>query len=250
MVRRRLGRTGIEVAPIGFGAFKIGRNEKVKYAKKYDLPSDEQVSLLVRGLVDLGINFFDTAPAYGRSESRLGPVIQPIREQIVLCTKAGETFADGQSHYAFDAKSIQASVEQSLKRLQVDAVDVLLIHSDGRDMHILEETDAVACLHRLRDAGLTRSIGFSGKTTEGAAAAMKWADVLMVEYHLNDTSHADVMTAAAAANVGVLVKKGLASGSLDPAPAIRFVLDRPEVACMVVGGLNLAHFAANVQAAP
>ena len=71
---RPLGGTGFSISPIGFGAFKIGRNQKTKYAAPYDLPSDEQVSELLNGLLDLGINYIDTAPAYGTSEERIGPI--------------------------------------------------------------------------------------------------------------------------------------------------------------------------------
>ena len=77
---------------------------------------------------------------------------------------------------------------------------------------------------------------FSGKTPAGAVAALEWADVLMVEYHLNDESHADVIAASASRGVGVVVKKGLASGHLPPSEALRFVLGNPHVASVIVGG--------------
>ena len=75
MVKRRLGRSAIEVSPIGFGAFKIGRNTGVKY----DLPDDDAVARLIDGLLGLGINYIDTAPAYGLSEERLGAVLSGRR---------------------------------------------------------------------------------------------------------------------------------------------------------------------------
>ena len=70
MVYRRLGRTGLNVSPIGFGAFKIGRNEQIKYPKGYELPDDDSTDALLNGVLDLGVNLIDTAPAYGGRDVR------------------------------------------------------------------------------------------------------------------------------------------------------------------------------------
>jgi aryl-alcohol dehydrogenase-like predicted oxidoreductase len=244
---RPLGRTGLAISPIGFGAFKIGRNQKTKYATAYELPSDEQVAQLLNGLLDLGINYIDTAPAYGTSEERIGRAVSQRRAEFVLATKVGETFADGVSTYDFSAAAIRHSVERSLERLKTPALDVLLLHSDGRDEWIQTQTDAVATLIELKRQGLTRAIGLSGKTVEGARQALAWADVLMVEYHLRDRSHEAVITEATARGVGIVVKKGLGSGELPAEEAMRFVLDNPLVASLVIGGLSFDHFRANLQ---
>lgn len=247
--RRPLGRTGLTVSPIGFGGFKIGRNLKTKYPTAYDLPSEAEVGRLVSGLMDLGINYFDTAPAYGLSEARIGRWLSPRRSQVVLATKVGETFSEGASRYDFSAAGLRASVERSLARLKTDAIDVLLLHSDGRDLWIQNETDAVSVLQNLKARGLVRAIGLSGKTAEGAERALGWADLLMVEYHLEDRSHESLIRQAAQRGVGIVVKKGLASGHLQPAEAVRFVLANPHVASLVVGGLSLEHFQQNVRTA-
>ena len=167
----------------------------------------------------------------------------------MLATKVGETFADGVSRYDFSAEGLRTSVERSLLRLGTDAVDVLLIHSDGRDLWIQNETDAVPILRELKQRGLVRAIGLSGKTVEGAFQALDWADVLMVEYHLDDRSHEGLITEAAKQGVGIVVKKGLASGRLAAVEAIRFVLANPHVSTLVIGGLSLDHFRTNVRAA-
>jgi aryl-alcohol dehydrogenase-like predicted oxidoreductase len=246
---RPLGRTGFAVSPIGFGAFKIGRNQKTKYVTAYDLPSDDQVSALLDGLLELGINYIDTAPAYGTSEERIGRAISRRRSEFVLATKVGETFEAGASTYDFSGPGVRHSVERSLKRLKTDVIDVLLLHSDGRDAWIQAETDAVSMLQDLKRRGLARAIGLSGKTVDGARQALDWADVLMVEYHLRDRSHEPLIVEAAAQDVGIVVKKGLASGELPAEEAIRFVLASPHVASLVIGGLSLEHFRANLAAA-
>ncbi len=246
MDRRRLGRSAIEVSPIGFGAFKIGRNTGTKYADDYDLPDGDAVAKLIDGILDLGVNYVDTAPAYGLSEQRVGEALAGRRNEVVLSTKVGETFENGRSTYDFSAAGIRASVHRSLQRLGTDTIDMLFIHSDGNDTRILTETDAVPTLTALRDEGVVRAIGLSGKTVEGARAALSWSDVLMVEYNDGDRTHAGLIAEAVQRGVGIVVKKGLASGRLAPEPAIRFVLGTPGVGSLVVGSLKLDHLAENV----
>lgn len=249
MDRRTLGMTPLQLSTVGFGAFKIGRNEKTKYAQQYDLPDEQQVSGLLNGVLDMGINYIDTAPAYGISEQRIGAALSCRNDEFVISTKVGERFSDGVSTYDFSGDAIRASVQQSLQHLRRDVLDIVFIHSDGRDQHILTQTDAVPTLQALRDAGTIRAIGFSGKMVAGARASLAWADAIMVEYHLDDRSHAQVIGEAEAAGVGVVVKKGLASGTLPPREAIAFVLDTPGVTSMVIGGLNLANMQQNVKSA-
>ncbi len=249
MDKRRLGRSAIEVSPIGFGSFKIGRNTGVKYPDAYDLPDDDAVARLIDGLLDLGINYIDTAPAYGLSEERLGAVLSGRRGDIVLSTKVGETFENGRSTYDFSAEGIRASVQRSLQRLRTETIDIVFIHSDGNDMRIMAETDAVPTLTALRDEGVVRAIGLSGKTVEGARAALSWSDVLMVEYNDHDRTHAGVIAEAAQRGVGIVVKKGLSSGRLAAEPAIRFVLGTGGVDSLVVGSLSLEHIRDNVTVA-
>jgi aryl-alcohol dehydrogenase-like predicted oxidoreductase len=249
MVSRVLGRTNLVVSPIAFGAFKIGRNEKIKYARGYALPGDADVGRLLNGVLDLGINLIDTAPAYGVSEERIGRHISHRRREYILSTKVGETFEDGKSKYDFSKEGITESVRRSLGRLKIDMLDFVFIHSDGNDLRILNETDAVATLLGLREQGLIRYVGLSGKTPEGAKAAMSWADALMVEYHPEDLSHEEVIAEAGRRGAAVLVKKPLASGKIEPAKAIPFVLRNPAVSTLVIGGLSLEHIRENLRLA-
>ena len=249
MVYRSLGNTGLSVSPIGFGAFKIGRNVRTKYEQSYDLPSDKQVDHLLNGLLDLGINYIDTAPAYGTSELRIGKAIAHRRDEYVLSTKVGETFVEGNSTYDFSEQAVRASVHRSLKNLQTDVLDVVFIHSNGEDLEILNQTDAVATLVDLRNDGLIRAIGFSGKTVEGSRASLAWADVLMLQYNQQDQTHKKLIADAAGKGIGVVIKKGLASGKIAPAQAIPFALNTPGVNSLVIGSMNLKHLQANLQLA-
>jgi aryl-alcohol dehydrogenase-like predicted oxidoreductase len=237
--------TGVKLSALGFGAFKIGRNQGIKYSTPYDLPDLPAVDRLLNSVLDLGCTLIDTAPAYGLSEERIGLTISHRRSEFVLCTKVGETFEQGNSTFDFSAAGVTASIERSLQRLKTDVLDIVLIHSSGDDRRIMEQTDVVPVLRQFCDRGIIRAIGLSGKTVEGATLALTWADVIMVEYHLQDVSHRDVMAEAAKRDVGVFVKKGLASGKLDPAQSVQFVLSNADVTSLIVGGLNRDHFADN-----
>lgn len=249
MDQRRLGSHGPLVGPIGFGAFKIGRNEQTKYGTDYPLPDDEAVSHLLNELLDMGVNYIDTAPAYGLSEERIGRAVGHRRSEFTLSTKIGEVFENGVSTYDFSAAAIELSIERSLRRLRTEVLDCVFIHANADDLAILRDTPAVATLQRLRDRGVTRQIGLSAKTVAGAHESLGWADVLMVEYHLEDRSQEAVIAAAHAAGLGVVVKKALASGRLPPAEGLRFVLGNPGVTTTVIGTLNVNHMRANLELA-
>lgn len=246
---RPLGDTGMHVSAIGFGAFKIGRNEKTKYPQTYALPDEADVARLLNGVLDLGVNMIDTAPAYGNSETRIGQAIAHRRDEYILSTKVGETFADGISTYDFSADAVRQSITRSLQRLRTDRLDIVYVHSNGDDLNIIDHTAVVPTLLALRDEGLVRAIGFSGNTPLGILASLSFADVVMVTYHCEDTSHGEVMQTAVNQGGGVVVKKGLASGNLDPDEALRFVLANDAAHSVVVGSLNLEHIEANVRLA-
>ncbi|MGI9013537.1 MAG: aldo/keto reductase [Phycisphaerales bacterium] len=249
MQLRPLGTSSLSLTPLGFGSFKIGRKEGAKYAASYDLSDDATAERILNGVLDLGMNWIDTAPAYGIAEGRIGTFLSHRNHEFIISTKVGERFSNGCSTFDFSTAAICTSIDRSCRLLHRDVLDIVFIHSDGRDLAILNETDAVASLMALKQAGRIRAIGLSGKTVAGARAALQWADVIMVEYHADDDSHADVMHEAQSQGVGVIIKKALASGSHAPATAIALALRHPAVTAIAVGGLNLEHMAANIRAA-
>lgn len=249
MVQRPLGRTGLLAPPIGFGAFKIGRNVGVKYPRGYSLPDDDETDRLLSYVVRTGITYIDTAPAYGVSEERVGRFLKRHPVECVVSTKVGEEFEDGRSRYDFSADAVRASVDRSRRRLGRSTLDIVFVHAPRDDVAILQDTDVVQTLQSLKNSDAVRAIGHSATTPAGAELALAWADVLMVTYNMDDESYADVIRAARRAEIGVVVKKGLASGSLSPAEAIEFVLRNDAVDCLVIGGLCPEHIAENVRAA-
>jgi len=244
-----MARLTFPLSPIGYGAFKIGRNVSTKYNRAYELPDQPTVEKLLNGVLDLGINYIDTAPGYGTSEERIGQAISHRRREFVLSTKVGEFFEGGVSKYDFSADAVRNSVEMSLRRLRTDVLDLLFIHASPEDLRIVEQTDVVTTLISLRDAALVRGIGLSGYTADGFRAAFPWADAVMVEYHPDNESLAPVIDEAHKRGITVIVKKGLASGRLRASQAISFVLRNSAVASVVVGSLNLDHLRENLRIA-
>ena len=229
-------------SPIAFGSFKIGRNEGIKYAEGYDLPSEAEAVRLVRDAIALGIRHIDTAPAYGLAERRVGLAIDGLAAPVTVSTKVGERFDGGRSSYDFSAAATRESVARSRDLLGRDRLDLVLVHSNGEDERILREEGVTAALRGLRDAGRIGAIGFSAKTLPGSLAALEAGyDSLMLEFHPLDPSLRPAFERASELGRTTLVKKALASGRLPPAEAIPFALAAPAVTCVTVGSLRLGH---------
>ena len=244
--RRALGSTGIAVSVIGLGTVKLGRNRGLSVAP-FAIPGARAARALLDRARDLGVNLLDTAPAYGDSEERLGRLLDGTRDLWVLCTKAGESFDGRRSHHDFTPKALRASVEASLRRLRTDYLDIVLIHSDGRDVDILRQSDALETLDGLKRAGKIRASGFSHKTEAGGRLALSRCDVLMSALSFTDRRQIDVVRDAGEHGVGVLVKKALDSGRASP-ESLGYVAGRPGVSSVVVGTVDPAHLEADIAA--
>ncbi|MDZ7686633.1 MAG: aldo/keto reductase [Gammaproteobacteria bacterium] len=245
---RQLGSTGITLSPIGLGTVKLGRNTNVKYPKAFDLPDDDTVTKLLATAQRLGINYLDTAPAYGTSEERLGRLISD-RGAWIISTKVGERYDNGTSTFDFSRAATEDSVRASLERLQTSYLDLVLVHSDGNDEAVIGQTDILDTLGQLKSAGHIRAIGVSTKTVTGGLLAIEVADVVMVAYNTEDTSQMPVIERALELEEGILVKKPLASGHADNiGESLRFALAQPAVTSVVVGTINPVHLQANIDA--
>ena len=256
MQQRKIANTGLSVSPIGLGTVKLGRDQGVKYPAGFTIPDDRAAANLLAQARELGINLIDTAPAYGRSEERLGPLLHGQRDQWVICTKVGEEFTDGHSHFDFSASHTRASVERSLRRLQTDWLDMVLVHSDGNDLDVINDSAALDTLLTLKDQGLVRAVGMSTKTVAGGIEAARRCDLVMVTYNLNHREEQPVLDFCAENGSGVLIKKALASGHLcqeadaDPVLAsMQFIFQHPATTAAIIGTINPGHLVSNVAAA-
>lgn len=242
---RKLGASNLQTGMLALGLVKLGRTRGVKYPTPVQLPTDAEARELLAIARDLGINLLDTAPAYGTSETRLGELLAGQRQDWLLSTKVGETFDGEQSRYDFTASATRASVERSLKRLQTDYLDLVLIHSDGRDLEILDQFGTLQTLQDMKAEGKIRLVGISHKTVAGAEHAIEQgADVLMATLNPDYQDELEVIARAGAAGVAVLIKKALASGHGQSAD-LAWVGAQSGVCSIVVGTTNPAHLREN-----
>lgn len=252
-LQRPLGSTGLSVSPLGLGTVKLGRDQGVKYPNGFKIPDDHEARMLLKLARDLGLNLIDTAPAYGSSEARLGPLLRGQRHEWVIVSKVGEEFESGRSRHDFSAAHTRLSVERSLQRLETDFIDLVLVHSDGNDLAVLNDSGVYEALAEMKQQGKIRGFGFSGKTVEGGLLALRKGDCAMVTYNLNEQTERPVLDYAASHGKAVLVKKALASGhaclspGIDPVRAsFELLFAHPGVASAIVGTINPLHLAHNV----
>ncbi len=252
---RPLGRTGMEVSALGLGTVKLGRDREVKYPRGFTIPDDRAARALLARARDLGINLIDTAPAYGSSEERLGRLLKGQRDAWLICSKVGEEFEAGRSRFDFSPEHTRLSVRRSLRRLATEAIDIVLVHSDGNDLAIIEEMATLEALAELKSEGLIRAYGVSTKTVAGGLAAAERSDVVMLTYNLDHREERPVLDACARLGTGALIKKALASGHLagrypDPVQAsMDLVFGHRGTSAAIVGTIDPAHLTANAAAA-
>ncbi len=255
MDKTQLGSTGIDISPIGLGTVKFGRNEGVKYPQGFEIPDDAHLKNLLALAQELGVNMLDTAPAYGTSEERLGSLLKSQREKWIIVGKAGEEFEKGESSFNFTPEHFEKSLERSLKRLQTDYMDILLIHSDGNDIDILQNEPLIEKLQDFKKRGLVKAVGASTKTTEGGIKTLEKMDVVMATYNPIYIDEKPVLDYANEHNKGVLLKKALVSGHVDKLgenpikSALEFAFSHAGTDGIIIGTINPDHLRRNIETA-
>ena len=254
MLLRPFGDTHLKVSPIGLGTVKLGRNKGVKYPESFIIPDDSAASELIGVAKELGINLIDTAPSYGNSEERLGQLLAQQRQDWIICSKVGEEYDGVNSFFDFSATHTRLSVERSLRRLRTDYLDIILIHSDGNDLDILHQRDALDELQKLKKEGLIRAYGMSTKTSEGGVQAAAASDAVMASYNLEYREEEAVIEYCEQQNKGLLIKKAFASGNLSTMgdnpvqKSMDFIFSHKGISSVIVGTINTKHLRENVAA--
>ncbi len=179
---RKLEKSGIKVSEIGFGCWGIGglSDGNTSYGD-----TDDSVSLrALATALDCGVNFFDTAPPYGsgHSETLLGKAIQGKRDQIVIATKLG---VDSFGHRAdFSIAGMRRMLEESLRRLGTDYVDLVQLHSPPANL-LMPGNEALDALLELKTEGKTRAIGISAKKTDDVISILHDSSLDTIQINLN-----------------------------------------------------------------
>lgn len=207
-----LGKTGFRVSKIGLGGAPLGGD--------FGETTDEVVTSVIDAALDLGINFIDTAPLYGRGESerRIGQALKGKRDQVILATKAvmrGTPY----SH----ENTIQ-SVEESLQRLQTDYIDLIQLHELEQTSYEQAVNETIPAFLKLKEQGKVRAIGVNAGKLELLIPFLKedlvdtiqtYAKYTLVDYTAKD----ELLPLAKEKNIGVIHGSPLAMGILADQPA-------------------------------
>jgi aryl-alcohol dehydrogenase-like predicted oxidoreductase len=280
---RKLGRTGADVTILGYGAMEL------RGQPRGPAVADDDAGRLLNAVLDAGINLIDTSVDYGRSEELIGRYVGHRRDEYFLASKCGcplQAPPGTPPPYPHDYSpaNVRADVEQSLRRLGTDRLDLVQVHMSPSRAQ-LDADDTVSTLQVLQDAGKVRFIGMSGTLPNlPDHIAMGVFDVFQIPYSAIQREHEDLITEASAAGAGTLIRGGVARG----APAgdknwrqgplglaegvgrlrwegselgsalngmspmefmLRFTVSHPGLSTTIVGTANVDHLRANVAAA-
>lgn len=282
-----LGRTGLEVTKLGYGAMELRGTDH------FPRLSAGEASVLLNAVLDNGINYIDTSPDYGYSEELIGRHLAHRRDEFFLASKCGcpvepaDVPHQNRKPHSFTRENIRAGVEQSLERMRTDYLDVVQFHiSPARAL--LEENDSVAELEALQKEGKVRFVGMSGTIPElKDQIDMNVFDVFQVPYSLLEREHEALIHVAAEQGAGIVIRGGVSRGVIvkdesviDDYPEflqpgfrarrrlwqeteveelldgmtpmefmLRFTISNPDMSTTIVGTANPAHLKDNVRVA-
>ena len=220
MKYRRFGKTSLMVSEIGMGCWEISgvsRGGGLGYG-----PQDDRYSIeMIRRALQLGINFFDTADAYGlgHSEVILGRALKDISgKRPFVVTKGGNDFYVQPWRKNFEAYYIGNAVENSLQRLGIECIDLYLLH--GPSLEIIKAGDIFQTLDKLTEEGKIKYYGISIQDPQEGAEAMAVApnlSAIMCPYNILEQEAARLFKQARERGVAIIARSPLASGRLSGA---------------------------------
>jgi pyridoxine 4-dehydrogenase len=254
---------GKTIRRLGFGAMRI-TGEGI-WGEPED--RDETIAVLHRAL-ELGVNFIDTADSYGPevSENLIAEALHPYPDDLLIATKAG-LLRDGPGEWRTDCNPdrLRSAVEDSLKRLKLNRIDLLQLHRIDSDYPV---EDQIGALTELRDEGKIAHIGLSEISVEQLDQVQEMTEVVSVQnlYNLENRKAADVLEACEQRGIGFIPWFPLASGNLlrdgsplediaqrhDASPAqvaLAWLLARSEVMLPIPGTSTVDHLEDNLAAA-
>jgi aryl-alcohol dehydrogenase-like predicted oxidoreductase len=285
MQTRPFGKTGMQVSPLGWGAAEIG----------YENIADGTVDSLLSLALDHGLNVIDTAECYMDSEEKVGRALRGKRQRCLLFTKCGHApplppagaltrvyrklrRATGSLLNDWDPRLLERNIDESLGRLQTDWIDLIQLHSCSED--ILRRGAVIEVLHRARQAGKARFIGYSGDGAPALYAVQSGLfDTLQTSINIADQQAIELtLPLAAERGMGVIAKRPVANAvwkntskpensyhhvywdrmrelrydflqdeSKAVEIALRFTLSAPAVHTAIVGSTKPEHWRKNVQ---
>ncbi|WP_290659935.1 aldo/keto reductase [Ignavibacterium sp.] len=198
MIYRELGKTGLKVSAIGFGAGEIG---------DYSI-SDSEVDKLLNAALDLGINLIDTARGYYASEERIGNFLSHRRNEFILSTKVGYGI-EGYNDWTYEI--ILAGIDEALRVMKTDYIDIVHLHSC--DINVLKKGEVTEALLKAKQMGKIRVAAYSGENDalEYAINSDKF-DSIMTSVNICDQySLNNLIPMAKQKHLGVIAKRPIAN---------------------------------------
>lgn len=271
-----LGRTGLSVAKLGYGAMEV-RGPRIWGGRAIE---DAEAEQILNAVVDHGINFIDTANDYGRSEEYIGRFLSDRRDEFVLATKCGCTVvrrdqSTDDTPHVWTKENLFRGLHESLTRMRTDYVDVMQLHNPSVEQ--CESGDLVTALQDMKRQGKVRWIGISA-TQPHLGTYIDWNvfDTFQIPYSALERQHEELISAASDSGAGVIVRGGVARGEpgaglgeedrwekwqaaglddlLDEGETrtgflLRFTNAHPGMDTNIVGTMNLDHLKDNIAAA-
>ncbi|MDP3981035.1 MAG: aldo/keto reductase [Chlamydiota bacterium] len=210
ILKRRLGKTGLDICPIGLGTWPIS-------GSGYGRTDDNESIKVVQQAIDRGVNFIDTADVYGNGhcECLIGKAIEGKRDQVYLASKVGWDFYHGLIHANYDCSYIRFAIEESLKRLSTDHIDLYQLHNPPLDL--IHDDCVIELLDALRREGKIR---FWGVSIHEPEEGLRWVEdsrvqTLQVACNMMDQRSVErLFPIAKANNIGLIDREPLACGIL------------------------------------
>lgn len=214
MELRRLGRTGLKVSEIGLGTVELGLEYGIADEQAVRLPSKDQAAQVLNQALDCGINYIDTARAYGVSEEIIGWALKSRRQEYILASKVTVRGLENEEDASLKAL-VTSSVQQSLQALQTDVIDIMQLHSVSADD--IRRGRLANILQDLQKAGSIRFLGVTTYGEEASLAALEDGryDCIQIAYNLLDREpETRILALAQSKDIGIVARSVLLKGAL------------------------------------
>ena len=251
LTQSKISNSNISLSEIGLGTVKFGRNTDIKYPESFDLPSDNDLIEILNTAAELGVDYLDTAVAYGIANQRLGRLLPKVNKKFKIVAKIGERYSsESGSTYDFSRPALEHDFENLLEELGINFIECLLLHCNDNDCGD-DIKGGLMFLKHLKQKGLIGAYGSSCKTKEGVMLALDSnSDVVMIEPNLfmqtqNLFDHYS--------NAIVVIKKAFSSGSvllnqnINPSEILKNYLEEKTILSIVIGSINISHLHQNIE---
>ena len=231
MEYRILGKTGLKISRMGFGGIPI---------QKID---EEGTRKLLHEMMEMGVNYIDSARGYTVSEQYIGYGLEGIRDKNVLATK---------SMYR-TKEAMAADIETSLGNFRTDYIDLYQVHNPSMEQldQVIGEGGALEALMEAKAAGKIGHIGLTAHSTAvfERALGLDWVETIMFPYNIVEQQGAELIHKCAEKNIGFIDMKPLAGGAIEDATlALRYVCSNPDVTVVIPGMAEVRELEQNLAA--